>query len=127
MLLKLIQNEIVVYSLFYYITCLKKMRYNKEKRIFMAKKLINLGSSTLVQRAWRSKYMNVKPPAHSTITNVVSKLEKYGTLNDLPPLQKKLDEKLLDAKNMLKTLFTQNPSLSLRKAACEVGDFVLCN
>lgn len=39
-------------------------------------KLMKLGNSTLVQRAWRSEFMNSNIPSRSTILDVVSKLEK---------------------------------------------------
>lgn len=98
-----------------------KMRYDKEKRFFLAKKLIKLGNPTLVQRSWRTEFKNIKAPSRSTILDIVSKLEKTGTLNDMPPLQNKPVDRFENVKNQLKTLYKENPSLSLRKAACVLG------
>ena len=96
------------------------MRYDKEKRFFLAKKFMKLGNPTLVQRAWRSEFKNNKAPSRSTIFEIVSKLEKTGSLLDKSPLQNKSADRFEDAKNKLKELFDQNPSLSLRKAASAV-------
>ena len=46
------------------------MRYDKEKRYFMTKKLIELKSPTLVQRAYRTKYNGSTCPAKKTIFRV---------------------------------------------------------
>ncbi len=97
------------------------MRYDIEKRVFMTKKLLSLGSSTLVQRAWRTQFKNVKPPSHTTITRVATRFESRGSVIDKPPFHTKPSEKREEAKNQLKSLYSENPSLSIRKAACAVG------
>ena len=43
------------------------MRFDVKKRIFMTKKLIELKSVSLVQRAYRSEYKNKKCPTKATI------------------------------------------------------------
>ena len=75
------------------------MRYDKEKHFFMTKKFIGLGNVTLVQRAWKTKFKNTKPPSRSTILGVGSKLEKTGSLNDIPPFHTKPKEKREEAKS----------------------------
>lgn len=97
------------------------MKYDKEKRLFLTKKLIKLGSATLVQRAWRSNFTCSKAPSRSRIQNIVSKLEKSGSLNDIPPFHSTSSEKRENAKNTLKILFSENPSLSIRKASTAAG------
>ena len=92
------------------------MRYDLEKRVFMTKKLMSLGSSTLVQKAWRTQFKNVKPPSHSTITRVASRFESSGSVINKPPFYMKPNEKREDAKNQLKSLYSQIPSLSIRNA-----------
>ena len=82
---------------------------------------MSLGSSTLVQRAWRTQFKNVKPPSHSTITRVASRFESSGSVINIPSFHTKPNEKREDAKNQLKSLYSQNPSLSIRKASVSVG------
>ena len=81
---------------------------------------MKLGNSSLVQRAWRTEFKNEKAPSRSTLSNIISKLEKTVSLNDIPPFHTKPNEKLEEAKNQLKKLFSDDPSLSLRKAAVAV-------
>lgn len=83
----------------------------------MTKKLIELKSPSLVQRAFRSKFKNQTCPTRRTILYLSNKFEKTGSLLDLPPKWKKQQEARVEAKNQLKTLFTENPSLSIRKAS----------
>ena len=77
---------------------------------------MKLGNPTLVQRAWRTQFMKSMAPSRSTILRVVSKLEKTGSLKDIPPLQNKTADRFEDAKNRLKKLYNEDPTLSLRKA-----------
>jgi len=52
------------------------MKYTLEKKIFMYKKNMSLGCPTLVQRAWRSKYVCSTAPSWSTIMMTAKKFEK---------------------------------------------------
>jgi len=93
------------------------MRYDIEKRYFLTKKLTELKSPSLVQRAFRSKFKNQICPTRRTLLCLGNKFEKTGKLLDLPPKSKKQREAREEAKNQLKTLFTENPLLSIRKAS----------
>jgi hypothetical protein len=93
------------------------MRYDIEKRYFLTKKFIELKNPSLVQIAFRSKFKNQICPTRRTILCSSNKFEKTGTLLDLPPKSKKQREAREEAKNQLKILFTENPSLSIRKAS----------
>jgi len=93
----------------------------------MTKKLIELKSPTLVQRAYRTKYNGSTCPARKTILELARKFEKFGTLLDLPPKPKNQRELHLEAKNQLKILFTEDPSLSIRKASVATSiSYSLC-
>ena len=54
------------------------MRFDVEKRIFFTKKLYELKSVTLVQRAYRSEYKNKKCPTEATILNLSRKFDRTG-------------------------------------------------
>ena len=47
------------------------MKYTLEEKMFMYKKYMSLGSPTLVQRAWRTKYVCSTAPSWSTIMMTV--------------------------------------------------------
>ena len=103
------------------------MRYNIEKRYFLTKKLIELKSPVLVQRAFRTKFKIPYCPTRRTILCLSKKFEKTGTLHDLPPKPKNQRELHLEAKNQLKILFTEDPSLSIRKASVATSiSYSLC-
>lgn len=103
------------------------MRFDVEKRIFFTKKLYELKSVTLVQRAYRSEYKNKKCPTKATILNLSRKFDRTGSLLDLPPKPKNERETRIEARIRLKILFTEDPSLSIRKASVDVGiSYSLC-
>ena len=52
------------------------MRFNVEKRIFITRKLHELKSATLVQRAYRSEYKNKKCPTYRTILEISKKFDR---------------------------------------------------
>ena len=58
------------------------MKYDIEKRAFFVKKIYESKSVALVQRAWRSKYKNIKAPYANTIKSAVEKFEKIGSINN---------------------------------------------
>ena len=62
------------------------MRFDVEKRIFFTKKLYELKSVSLVQRAYSHK--NKKCPTKATILNLSRKFDRTGSLLDLPPQPK---------------------------------------
>ena len=101
------------------------MRFDVEKRIFFTKKLYVLKSVTLVQRAYRSECKNKKCPTKATILNLSRKFHRTGSLHDLPPKPKNERETRIEARIRLK--FTEDPSLSIRKASVDLGiSYSLC-
>ena len=54
-----------------FINIIKRMIYTPEEKIFMYNKYLVLRSTTLVQRAWRTKYKSKTAPNRSTISSVV--------------------------------------------------------
>ena len=48
------------------------MIYTPEEKTFMYNNYLNLGSATLVQRAWKTKYKPETAPNRSNISNVVN-------------------------------------------------------
>ena len=81
----------------------------------------------LVQRAFRTKFKIPYCPTRRTILCLSKKFEKTGTLHDLPPKPKNQRELHLEAKNQLKILFTEDPSLSIRKASVATSiSYSLC-
>ena len=72
-------------------------------------------SVTLVQRAYRSEYKNKKCPTKATILSLSRKM----CANER--------ETRIDARIRLNILFTEDPSLSIRKASVDVGiSYSLC-
>jgi hypothetical protein len=55
------------------------MKYTLEEKMFMYKKCMSLGSPTLVQRAWRTKYVCSTAPSWSTIMTTSKQFEKTGS------------------------------------------------
>ena len=82
------------------------MRFDVKKRIFMTKKLIELKSVSLIQRAYRSEYKNKKYPTKATILNLSKKFHIAGILIDLPPKAKNERQTRIKARIRLKILFT---------------------
>jgi len=73
------------------------MRYNIEEKIFITKKYAILHRTTLVQRAWRSKYTVSRAPGRSTILNLVRKFDKTGSIDNLNGKNRKISQKRKDA------------------------------
>ena len=91
----------------------------------MLQKLYELKSVTLVQRAYRSEQKNKKCSTKATILNLSRKFERI--LLDLPPKPKYERKTRIEARIRLKTLFTEDPSLSMRKASVDVDiSYSLC-
>ena len=87
----------------------------------MVKKYHKTRTCTLVQRAWRTKYLHEAAPHHATIISIVSKFETMGLVDDIHSGRSVDIEKHQRTKNQLKSLVAANPTVSLRKAACVVG------
>ena len=85
------------------------------------KKLIELKSPTLVQRAYRTKYNGSTCPARKTILELARKFEKIGTLLDLPPKPKNQRASRVDALNHVR----RRSIIVGQKSKCGCQHFVL--
>jgi hypothetical protein len=97
------------------------MPYDIEKRVFLVKKYYELQNITLVQRAYRTKYIKSEAPSYRLIKNIISNFEKTGSVGRVPQNARKPSKKREEAKNQLKTMVTDFQSLSIRKAALAIG------
>lgn len=102
-------------------TLLLKMKYDFKKRIFLVKKFYQFGSIAVVQRAFRTEYKNELAPSQSVINNIVSTFEKTGSVGHATPKPRESNAKREDAKTRLKVMFSEDTSLSSRKAASAIG------
>jgi hypothetical protein len=66
-----------------------------------------LDSTTLVQRAWRSKY--TISPGHSKIFNLVRKFDKTGSIDNLNGRTKNINQKQKYAKIVLEKMVSEKP------------------
>ena len=94
------------------------MRYNIEKRYFLTKKLIELKSPVLVQRAFRTKFKIPYCPTRRTILCLSKKFEKTGTLHDLPPKPKNQRELHLEAKKSAQNSIHRRSQFVDQKSTC---------
>lgn len=97
------------------------MKYTIPERVFLVKKFYELNHISLVQKAWRTEFVNLKAPGYNTIKNIISNFENTGSVTHMPPKRKNPDPKREVAKNQLKTMISEFPSLSIRKAASAVN------
>jgi hypothetical protein len=74
------------------------MKYTFEDKMFMYKKYMSLGSPTLVQRAWRTKYVCSTAPSWSTIIMTAKKFEKTGSVINLQARKRNISPKRKNAK-----------------------------
>ena len=74
------------------------MKFDVEKRVFFTKKLYELKSITLVQRAYRYEYKDKKCPTKATILDLSKKFDRTGSLLDLPPQPKNERETRIEAR-----------------------------
>jgi hypothetical protein len=100
-----------------FINIIKRMIYTPEEKIFMYNKYLVLRSTTLVQRAWRTKYKSKTAPNRSTISSVVNLFKKTGSVVKLNRKTRNNSQKRKDAQTVLKKVIAEKPSLSLRKAS----------
>ena len=97
------------------------MKYTIQERVFVVKKYYELKHISLIQKAWRTEFVKSKAPSDSAIKNMVTNFEKTGSVAHVPPKRKNPDPKREIAKNELKKMVSEFPSLSIRKAASAVG------
>ena len=81
------------------------MRFDIRKRIFIEKKLVELKSATLVQRAYRTKFNDKKCPTRGAILAISRKFDRTGTTLDLPPKPKNERETRTEARIKLEIDF----------------------
>ena len=91
------------------------MKYDHEKRSFLVKKFYESQSTILVQRAWRTKYKNIKAPSGHMIKSTISRFEKTGSVDNSTRSHPSRAQKREEAKISLKTLIEEKPNLSIRK------------
>jgi len=97
------------------------MKYTLEEKIFMCKEYMFLGSQTLVQRAWRTKYVCSTAPSCSTIMMTARKFKKTGSVIKMNRKTRSISQKRKNAKIILERIISENPSMSLRKASQEAN------
>ena len=97
------------------------MKYNLAQRVFLVKKGYELKEISLVQRAFRTEYPKDGTPSNSVIKNILSNLEKHGSVAYVSPKQKNSGQKREMAKKQLENLVSEFPQLSIRKAASAVS------
>jgi len=103
------------------------MKYEKEKALFLINKKKEFGNITLVKRAWRSNFKNIKAPSTNTINNIVAKFEKMVLETPKTKKVEKVTPKRLEAKIALKNVVTEKPKISIRKASKASGfSYGLC-
>jgi hypothetical protein len=73
-----------------------------------------LGSPVRVQRTWRKKYKSKYAPNGFTITAIIKKFDKTGSVHNVIRKNKELSQKRKNAISKLKMVISEDPSLSIR-------------
>lgn len=94
--------------------------YDLEKRQFLYEKFLELKNSTLVQRAYRSKYKTTKAPSRNTIESIHSSFQITRSLVRKRPLSKKKTVRTDQLIDSIKNLYLEDKQISLRKIASVV-------
>jgi hypothetical protein len=84
----------------------------------MVEKYHELQSSLKVIEAWIEEFPLLNSPSPSTILRNV---HNHGSVDELPRTRLKINATKEKAKNELKDLIDENPTISIRKAASAVG------
>jgi len=69
------------------------MKYTLEEKMFMYKKNMSLRSPTLIQRAWRTKYVCSTAPSWSKIMMTAKQFEKTGSVINLQARKRNTSQK----------------------------------
>ena len=93
------------------------MLYDTDKRVFIVKNFAIHKNTTLVQRAFRTKYHTSKAPAANTINNMVSNFQNTGSVCRKRVLNKKRTFRTEDLIESIKNLYLADDKTSLRKMA----------
>ncbi len=64
------------------------MKYTLEDKMFIYKKYMSIGSPTLLQIAWRTKFVCSTAPSWSTIIMTAKQFEKTGSVINLQARKK---------------------------------------
>lgn len=97
------------------------MKFDLKKRVFLMKNWYKFESISIVQRAFRTEYKNETAPSYTVIKNIISNFEKTGSVGYATPKRKEPNKKREETKNQLKTMFSEDSTLSSRKAASAIG------
>ena len=84
------------------------MNYTSEEKIFMVEKSSILGSPTLVQRVWRTKYKSRKAPSWSTISRIFNQFKKSGSVVKMNQKTRNNSQKRENAKILIEKVITEN-------------------
>lgn len=93
------------------------MLYDTDKRVFIVNNFAIHKNTTLVQRAFRTKYHTSKAPAANTINNMVSNFQNTGSVCRKRVLNKKRTVRTEDLIESIKNLYLADDKTSLRKMA----------
>lgn len=91
------------------------MVYDFEKRTFLVEKFIELKSYALVQRAFRTKWLNIKAPSPHTIKNIYNKFKKTGSVHNISKKGQYNTNKREEATILIENLISEFPKLSMRR------------
>ncbi len=90
------------------------MRLTTDEKNFIVKKCAIMGSPVRVQRAWRTKFNSKYAPNGSTITAIIKKFDKTGSVYNMIRKNKEPSQKRKNAISKLKMVISKDPSLSIR-------------
>jgi hypothetical protein len=94
------------------------MKYTFEERMFLIKSCIKYENIQKVQCTWRTKYLSKPAPSYATIRGMMASFEKTGSVIPTHQSNSRKSVKRQKAATLLETQIAENPSLSIRKAAC---------
>jgi len=100
---------------------LDKMKYDLKQRVFIVKTYYKRESIAEVQRAFRTEFKNVSAPTGCAIKNIISNFEKTGSVAYALPKRREPNPKREEARNQLKSMISEDYTLSSRKAASAIG------
>jgi len=73
------------------------MRLTTDEKNFIVKKYVILGSPVRVQRAWRTKCKSKYAPNGTTITAIITKFDKTGSVHNVIRKNKESSQKRKNA------------------------------
>jgi len=97
------------------------MKYIQQERVFMVQKFAEFGHISKVQTAWRAQFSRKVVPTAKTIKYNASKFQKTGSVMHKARKRRTRTPRVEAAKNQLKIIIAEDPTLSIRKASCDIG------